>query len=198
LPIPILAGFLGLAAPALGIGISQPDTVGPLVAATLLGTTGAILVFIIVFCSLASSIDSLLAATADLVAHDVLLPAARAAGWSPSDKWQRRFAGGAVVILGLIAWRIALPNIADLASVLFFAGPLVASCIWPIVGGLYFSRPGPWAATAAMLLGSVVGLWAYFAIGWYVASLIGAAVSGLVFGVLTYVYAHRFDFARLK
>ncbi len=37
LPVPIVAGFLGLAAPALGIGISQPDTVGPLVAATLLG-----------------------------------------------------------------------------------------------------------------------------------------------------------------
>lgn len=197
LPIPILAGFLGLAAPALGIGISQPDTVGPLVAATLLGTAGAIMVFIIVFCSLASSIDSLLAATADLLAHDVFLPVAKVAGLDPSDSVKRGCAATAVLILGLIAWLIALPNIADLASVLFFAGPLVASCIWPVVGGLYYSRPGGWAATAAMVLGSLIGLWAYFAIGWYVASLIGAAVSGVVYGLLTYLKPSFFDFKKL-
>src|SRR6056297_3959505 len=74
LPIPIVAGFLGLAAPALGIGIGQPDTAGPLVAATLLGTGGAMLVFVVVFCSLASSIDSLLAATSDLIVNDIIEP----------------------------------------------------------------------------------------------------------------------------
>ena len=198
LPIPILAGFLGLAAPALGIGISQPDTVGPLVAATLLGTFGAVMVFIIVFCSLASSIDSLLAATADLLAHDVFLPIAEAYGLKSSDKLLRHLAGGAVILLGTIAWLVALPNVADLASVLFFAGPLVASCIWPIIGGLYFSRPGPWGASMAMLLGSVIGLGAYFLIGWYVASLVGAAVSGVVFGTLTWLNPRRFDFQNLK
>src|SRR6056297_3712638 len=74
LPVPIVAGFLGLAAPALGIGIGQPDTAGPLVAANLLGTAGALLVFVVVFCSLASSIDSLLAATADLIVNDIVEP----------------------------------------------------------------------------------------------------------------------------
>lgn len=198
LPIPVLAGFIGLAAPALGVGISQPDTVGPLVAARLLGTAGAVLVFVIVFCSLASSIDSLLAATADLLAHDVLLPAAEAAGMQPSDSLKRWCAGGAVIVLGLIAWMVALPNISDLASVLFFAGPLVASCIWPIVGGLYSPRPGRWAAIIAMALGSCIGLWFYFAIGWYVASLTGAAVSGLAFGLITYFNPNQFNFKDLS
>jgi len=198
LPIPILAGFLGLAAPALGIGISQPDTVGPVVAAHLLGFGGAILVFIIVFCSLASSIDSLLAATADLLAHDVALPTVRRLGWEPSDMGKRWLAGGAVVLLGLVAWIVALPNISDLATVLFFAGPLVGSCIWPILGGLYFRRPGGLAAGLAMLLGSGLGLLAYFQIGWYVGSLVGAAVSGLVFGSIVWLFPQRYDFARLR
>jgi urea-proton symporter len=155
-------------------------------------------VFIIIFCSLASSIDSLLAATADLLAHDVVLPATRKFVGDPSDRFKRYCAGGSVLFLGLAAWIVALPNISDLASVLFFAGPLVGSCIWPIVGGLYFDRPGPWAASLAMVCGSAAGLIAYFTIGWFVASLIGAAVSGVVFGLMTWLFPDRFDFKKLQ
>lgn len=194
LPVPIVAGFLGLAAPALGIGISQPDTAGPLVAATLLGTGGAVLVFVIVFCSLASSIDSLLAATSDLIVNDVLERGARR---SLSDATKRKLSMASIVALGVLAWSVALPNRASLAAVLFFAGPLVGSCIWPIVGGLYFHRPSPIAAGASMIIGSAVGLIAYFAIGWFVASLIGAATSGVVFGLATWFCPSDFQFARL-
>lgn len=209
LPVPILAGFLGLAAPALGIGISQPDTVGPLVAATLLGTGGALLVFVVVFCSLASSIDSLLAATADLIVNDIVEPVVGrrqrhgvegAENGSPtmSDASKRRASSIAIISLGVLSWAVAFPNVGTLATVLFFAGPMVGSCIWPIVGGLYYRRPGPVAACASMVLGTAMGLWAYFAIGWFVASLIGASVSGLVFGGLTYLLPDRFDFASLN
>lgn len=198
LPVPIVAGLLGFAAPALGIGISEPDVVGPLVAAHLLGTAGAIVVFVIVFCSLASSIDSLLAATADLIAHDIALPLSRRWGRTPTDAAKRRLAGSAVVLLGAITWLVALPNIADLATVLFFAGPLVSSCIWATVGGLFFRRPSPVAACASMLVGSLVGLAAYFGIGWFVGSLIGGCVSGVVFAVMTWLSDHRFDFAELR
>lgn len=198
LPVPVVAGFLGLAAPALGIGISDPDTVGPLVAARLLGTAGALMVFVVVFCSLASSIDSLLAATADLVSHDVVFPLAGMRGKRLSDRQKRQLTGVCVIALGLLAWGMALPNVGTLATVLFFAGPLVGSCIWPILGGLYFRRPGPLAASAAMVAGSASGLWAYFAIEWFVASLIGTAVSGVVFGLVTWLVPEEFDFGRLK
>ncbi len=198
LPVPIVAGFLGLAAPALGIGISQPDTVGPLVAAHVLGSFGAVAVFIIVFCSLASSIDSLLAATGDLLAHDVVLPGLRYTGVAVADATKRTCAGASVVGLGVVAWLIAMANRSDLASVLFFSGPLVASCIWPILGGLYFRRPGPWAAAAAMGLGSSAGLIAYFAIGWFVASLVGATVSGIVFLLVILIHPIQFDFQQLR
>lgn len=194
LPVPIVAGFLGLAAPALGIGISEPDTVGPLVAATLLGTGGAFLVFIVVFCSLASSIDSLLAATSDLVVNDVLEP------WVPggvSDPRKRNWATYSIIGLGVLAWVVAYQNVGTLATVLFFAGPLVGSCIWPIVGGLYWRRASPHAAGAAMVSGSLIGLLAYFTIGWFVGSLVGAAVSGIVFGIGSWLSPDRFDFATL-
>ncbi|MGD8407951.1 MAG: urea transporter, partial [Thiohalophilus sp.] len=62
-PIPVVAGFIALAAPALGLNVPAADMVGPMVAAELLGFGGAVLVFIIVFSALASSLDSLLAAT---------------------------------------------------------------------------------------------------------------------------------------
>ncbi|TWU10322.1 Sodium/proline symporter [Novipirellula galeiformis] len=195
LPVPILAGFLGLAAPTLGIGISQPDTVGPLVAATLLGWGGALLVFVIVFCSLASSIDSLLAATSDLIVNDIVEPLLR----DPiDDASKRRYSAISIIFLGGLAWALAWPNRGTLATVLFFAGPMVGSCIWPIVGGLYFRRPSAVAACAAMISGSVLGLAAYHWIGWFVGSLVGAAVSGVVFGLGTLIAPARFDFASLS
>lgn len=195
LPVPIVAGFLGLAAPALGIGISQPDIAGPLVAATLLGTGGALFVFVIVFCSLASSIDSLLAATSDLMVNDVF---ERLAKGPLTDATKRKLSVYSILGLGLVAWLFARANIGTLATVLFFAGPMVGSCIWPIVGGLYYRRPSPWAAAAAMVIGSSLGLVAYFTIGWFVASLVGAAVSGIVFGLLTWIIPDNFQFSQLS
>lgn len=195
LPVPIVAGFLGLAAPALGIGISEPDTVGPLVAATLLGTGGALLVFVVVFCSLASSIDSLLAATSDLIVNDIVEPLVP---FEVTDAAKRRWSVAAILFLGVMSWSVAYPNVGTLATVLFFAGPMVGSCIWPIIGGLYWRRASPEAAAAAMVSGTVFGLIAYFAIGWFVASLVGAAVSGIVFWVLLILKPADFDFRSLS
>ena len=70
-PVPIAAGFIALASGAFGVNVSSPDMVGPLVAAHVLGQMGAIVVFVVFFCSLASSIDSLLAATSDLITEDI-------------------------------------------------------------------------------------------------------------------------------
>jgi urea-proton symporter len=197
LPIPVVAGFLGLAAPALGINVFRPDVAGPVVAAEVLGKVGAVLVFIIVFCSLASSIDSLLAATSDVltteVVRPVFMPGADAAGL-------RRVAGLSIIFLGVVTWLICLPwasfltwskeggafferviaggePLGTLGTVLFFAGPLVGSAIWPVLTGLFMRRASRRTAALAMALGSACGLTAYFTLGWYTASLVGAAVS---------------------
>lgn len=177
LPVPIVAGFLGLAAPALDINVTRPDMVGPVVAGTVLGEAGTILVFVLVFCSLASSIDSLLAATADLVTNDIvgglLMPGVEEARL-------RRMSGFVVVGLGVVTWLVCLPNLGTLATVLFFAGPMVGSAIWPILLGLYSRRIGSGTATTALLAGSGAGLASYLTIGWYTGALVGTGVSFLV------------------
>jgi Na+/proline symporter len=195
LPIPIAAGFIALTSGSMGINITSPDMVGPLVAAHILGKVGTVIVFVVFFCSLASSIDSLLAATSDLVVEDIykkmLNPAA-------TEAQTRRVAAMVIVSLGGLAWLVCLPRIGTLATVLFFAGPMVASTIYPVVMGLFWKSASPKGALWAMVAGSATGLVAYFELGWYTASLIGATVSIIV----TFMFARwrpdRFEWARLK
>ncbi len=174
IPIPVAAGFIALSTNTLGINLTSPDMVGPLVASKLLGASGAVIVFIVLFSSLASSIDSLLAATSDLISEDIVKRIIRP---ELSDQSLRRISSYVIIGLGLFSWLLCMPRISDLATVLFFAGPLVASTIWPIAAGLFVKRVTALAAVTAMLAGSVIGLYIYFTIGWYTASLVGAAVS---------------------
>jgi len=194
-PIPVAAGFIALASGTLGINIPDPDMAGPLIAASVLGPTGAILVFIVVFCSLASSIDSLLAATSDLLTEDVyrkmLHPDA-------DEERVRRISPRLVILLGALTWLLCLPRLGDLIVVLFLSGPLVASAIWPVAAGLYWKKANPRGALWAMLLGSGVGLAAYFSIGWFTASLISAALSATVMAVSTWLAPSELDWASLN
>lgn len=217
LPIPVAAGFLGLAAPALGINVLRPDTVGPMVAAAVLGPTGAVVIFVVVFCSLASSIDSLLAATGDLLTHEVVKPAfaqGRFASFSPQlddDRRLRRAASAVILILGLATWIVCWPwdqsgtgpwyegdPVGSLATILFFAGPLVGSAIAPITTGLYSRRGSERGAVLAMTFGTLAGLAAYFSLGWYTAALVGAAVSVVITVIDQVSTPPSFDWADLN
>lgn len=193
-PVPVVAGFLGLSAPALGIGVSRPDMVAPVLAGTLLGEVGAVLVFIVVFASIASSIDSLLAATSDLLTKELV--ARRMPG--VDEQRLRRIAARTVIGTGVLAWLLCLPKVGTLATVLFFAGPMVASMIWPIVAGLYWPRATGAGAVGGMVAGTIVGLWVYVSVGWYAASLAGALVSAVVVIISTLRSGQRFDFATLS
>ena len=195
LPIPIAAGYIALASGALGVGVPSADMVGPLVIADVLGEVGAIAIFIIVFCSLASSIDSLLAATSDLLTEDVYRRLLRPAADPATLK---KVAQYVTLGLGVLTWVVCAPRIGTLASVLFFAGPLVGSMIWPIVTGLYWRRANATGAIGGMLLGGGVGLIAYFEIGWYVASTIGTAISMVWVLGSAALSKSRFDWNKLK
>lgn len=193
-PVPIAAGFIALTSGSLGINITSPDMVGPLVSASVLGQTGAIIVFAVFFCSLASSIDSLLAATSDLITEDIYR---KMINPDAGDKTLRKVSAGIIIGLGLLAWSACIPRIGTLATVLFFAGPMVGSTIWPIVTGLFWKKANAKGAIWGMLLGSVVGLIAYFQLGWYTASLIGAAVSMITVLLMTYLYPDNFEWKTL-
>lgn len=194
LPIPVAAGFIGLCAGPLGIAIPDPDMVGPLVASRVLGAAGSIVVFVVLFCSLASSIDSLLAATSDLLLEDVYRKMFHPGA---SEATLRRASMFVIVGLGVVTWLICYGNFGGLLEVLFISGPLVGSVIWPVITGIYTRRANPAGAFLAMVLGSAAGLVAYFTEGWFVASLIGTSVSMVVTLVSLAVSRSRYDWRRL-
>ena len=195
MPIPIVAGFVALAVPALGLNVPAADMVGPMVAAQLSGALGAVLVFIVVFSALASSLDSLLAATADLILQDIYRGHLRPA----AEEQELRVAAKLIILgLGLGAWLLCLPRLTTLAELLYFTGAFVSSTIWPIAAGLYWRRTNAAGATLAMLLGTCVGLYSYFAIGFYVAALSGAAVSMLTVIITTWLRPADFNWQTLR
>lgn len=177
LPVPVAAGFIALSALTLGLNVTSPDMVGPMVAAQVLGEAGAIVVFIVFFCSLASSIDSLLAATSDLITEDIYRKLIHPAA---TEVQLRKMSVYLIIGLGVVTWLVCLPRIGTLATVLFFAGPMVGSTIWPIATGLFWKQVNAQGVFWAMVLGTTSGLVAYFTIGWFSASLIGATVSMLI------------------
>jgi len=195
LPIPIVAGFVALATPALGLNIPAADMVGPMVAANLLGFGGAVLVFIVVFSALASSLDSLLAATSDLVLTDIYKGHIYK---NASPEHLQRMAKLVILLLGIVTWLLCLPRLGTLASLLHFLGAFVASTIWPIVAGLYFERATGKGAVLAMLGGTASGLLAFHYIGFYVAALIAAAVSMVITLVSVKLSRQVFDWQQLS
>jgi len=194
-PVPIVAGFVALTVPALHLNVPSADMVGPMVAAHLLGQNGAILVFIVVFAALASSLDSLLAATSDLVLTDLYKGHLRP---DATDEDLQRMARWIVLGLGLATWALCLPRVATLAALLHFTGAFVASTIWPIATGLYWRRASSSGAAAAMVLGTLSGLAAYWSIGFYVAALVSAAVSMVTVLVMTRLRPDDFEWKDLE
>ncbi|MFP5507462.1 MAG: sodium:solute symporter family transporter, partial [Gammaproteobacteria bacterium] len=156
---------------------------------------GAIVVFVVVFSALASSLDSLLAATSDLVLQDIYRGHLRPRA-TPEEL--RRAARWVILALGLVAWLLCLPRLTTLAAMLHFTGAFVASTIWPIAAGLYWKRVNPAGAVLAMVAGTTLGLTAYFLIGFYVAALVSAAVSMGVLLLTTWLAPREFDWAHLN
>ncbi|WP_411825915.1 sodium:solute symporter family transporter [Luteolibacter sp. AS25] len=200
-PIPIAAGFIALSAGVLGINIVNENMTGPLVASQIMGADGGgtlpgIIIFTVLFCSLASSIDSLLAATSDLITRDGFEKMFKR-GVKLEDAVIRKAGKYAIIGIGLLAWLLALPRW-PIQQALFLSGPLVASVIWPVIAGLYWQKVNRGFIIAAMILGSASGLWAYFSIGWFVASLISVAVSMLLTVAGRFVAPQTFDWKKLS
>ena len=192
--VPVVTGSIGLLALAQGLDLPQINMVFPVVASQLLGSGGAALVFLVVFASLTSTLDSLLASTADLVAEDVVF---KLLNPDLSDAQLKQATRQVVVALAVLTLVLSWPRLDSLASVLFFTGALVASTIWPVAYGLYWASANRQAAIAAMVAGSVVGLSAYVLIAPYCAALFSAAVSAVVMAVGTRLRPESFQWHEL-
>ena len=193
--VPLVTGSIGLVALARDLPLAQVNMVFPVMAADLLGAAGAALVFVVVFASLTSTLDSLLASTADLLAEDVYFRLLRP---KASDAQLKQAARLMVVGLAVVTLALSWPRLDSLASVLFFTGALVASTVWPVACGLYWRSASRGAAIVAMVSGSVVGLLAYVLIAPYCAAVFSAAVSALVMVIGSRHWPERFDFALLR
>ena len=193
--VPMVTGSIGLVALARELPLEQVNMVFPVMAANLLGAGGAALVFVVVFASLTSTLDSLLASTADLLAEDVYFRLLRP---QASDLQLKQAARLMVVGLAVVTLVLSWPRLDSLASVLFFTGALVASTVWPVACGLYWRTANRTAAIAAMLAGSVVGLLAYVLIAPYCAAVFSAAVSAVVMLIGSRIWPERFDFTLLQ
>ena len=193
--VPMVTGSIGLVALARELPLEQVNMVFPVMAADLLGAGGAALVFVVVFASLTSTLDSLLASTADMLAEDVYFRLLRP---QASDLQLKQAARLMVVGLAVVTLVLSWPRLDSLASVLFFTGALVASTVWPVACGLYWRTANRTAAIAAMLAGSVVGLLAYVLIAPYCAAVFSAAVSAIVMLMGSRFWPERFDFTLLQ
>jgi Na+/proline symporter len=193
--IPIVTGSIGLLALATNLDVPQVNMVFPVMTAQLLGAGGAALVFVVVFASLTSTLDSLLASTADLLAEDIFLGLINPAA---SDRQLKLATQWMVVLLGGVTLVLSWPRLDSLASVLFFTGALVASTIWPVACGLYWPNASRHGAVAAMLAGTMTGLAAYWMIAPYCAALLSAAVSAIVMTVSTQVWPAPFEWSDLQ
>ena len=195
IPVPIVAGFIALTAVAMGLVVPSADMVGPMVVSNITGKIGSIIFFIVVFSALASSLDSLLAATTDLVTQDIYRGHINQ---SASDEDCYRMSKWIVILLGFGTWLLCLPKLTTLASLLYFTGAFVASTIWPIVFGLYYKWVSGKAASIAMISGTICGLAAYFIIGFYVAALVSSAVSLLSILIFGKLYPECYQFSDLS
>ena len=193
--VPLVTGSIGLVALARDLPLEQVNMVFPVMAADLLGAGGAALVFVVVFASLTSTLDSLLASTADLLAEDVYFRLLRP---QASDAQLKQAARLMVVGLAVVTLALSWPRLDSLRSVLFFTGALVASTVWPVACGLYWRSANRGAAVLAMLSGSIVGLIAYVVIADYCAAVFSAAISAVVMVFGSRCWPERFDFVLLQ
>jgi Na+/proline symporter len=179
-PIPIAAGFLALSTGPLGLNVANTNQIGPAVAqhvlsATFLGPAAGILILIVLFCSIASSIDSLLAATSDLILKD---GSQHLLNRKIEEATFRKWASIVIIGTGTLTWLLAFPRW-NIVEALYASGPLVASLIWPVIAGVFWKKYNRPLILVGILVASVSGMIVYFQIAWYSATLVSAALSML-------------------
>lgn len=174
--VPIIAGSLAFVAVAEGYVVPQVNMVFPIVVSKLLGPVGAVLVLIIIYSALASTVSSVLTASSNLLVQDIYKRAFKPNATDEQIvKYVRYTIVGMAVVTVILVWN----QPASMYQVLYLTGSAVAATIWPIAFGIYNSRVNKKAVFVAMLCSVGLGLIAYFTISSYAAPVVSALV-GLV------------------
>lgn len=180
--VPIIAGSLAFVAVAEGYVVPQVNMVFPIVVSKLLGPAGSVLVLIIIYSALASTVSSVLTASSNLLVQDIYK---RAFKPNASDeqivKYVRYTIVGMAVVTVILVWN----QPASMYQVLYLTGSAVAATIWPIAMGIYNSRVNRTAVLVAMICSVGLGLVAYFSISSYAAPVVSALVGLVIINIGT-------------
>ena len=180
--VPIIAGSLAFVAVAEGYVVPQVNMVFPIVVSKLLGPAGAVLVLIIVYSALASTVSSVLTASSNLLVQDIYKRAFKPDATDEQIvKYVRYTIVGMAVITVILVWN----QPASMYQVLYLTGSAVAATIWPIAFGIYNSKVNRTAVLVAMLCSVGFGLVAYFTISSYAAPVVSALIGLVVISVGT-------------
>lgn len=185
LVVGLIPVFLGLVGPSVLPGLAEPEQLIPTLAEKYLPTFLYVLFAGAVISAILSTVDSVLLSGGSIISHNLVAP------MSPgmSEAARVRAARGCVVLLGLIAFVIALRSttihdLVETASSIGSAGLIVVA-----VFGLFTSFGGPWAALAALLTGAGVwtaGMFVDFTAVPYVAAVGAAIVAYVGVGLLPF------------
>jgi Na+/proline symporter len=138
--------------------IGSPDEAFPALVAKLLGPLGSAFALTGVACAIMSATDSLLLMTGSAVAHDFLRRCVHEPrGTRRSEDYYLRVSRLTVVVVGIVSFLLALPDIALILEIVAYALAIVGSSFFfPLLGGLVSPRVSREAATAASVAGGIV------------------------------------------
>lgn len=159
LPIPAVAGLIGMIGLAKGINVN-PSEIFPAVVAQLLGTWGVYAMAIIMIATILSTTDSCLNALSTLIVKDIYVPYIRK-NVPMEPKQEMRIARGVVIVSGLC---IALFSLAQF-SILYLnyaVGALTLAMTWPFVLSVFIKKLNKRAAFWGLIIGTLSAL--YFAV----------------------------------
>lgn len=175
--VPLVSGSMALVSIAMKLNIPQVNMVFPILASTVLGTAGSVLVFVVIFCALASTLSALLTSSANLIAQDVYKNI-----FNPkaTDLHVYKAAKILIVVLAVVTMALVWEPRTTMYKLLMLTGPSVSSMVWPIMYGLYRKDANSTAAIAAMLVGMLAGLYGYFNISPFSAPICSITASALI------------------
>lgn len=180
--VPIIAGSLAFIAVANGYAVPQVNMVFPIVVSKLLGPVGAVLVLIIIYSALASTVSSVLTASANLLVQDIYKRALRP---NTTDEQVVRYVRYTMVAMSVITVVLVWNQPASMYQLLYLVGSAVAATIWPIAYGVYNKHINRTAVLIAMILSVSLGLVSYFTISSYAAPVISSLIGMVVIYVGT-------------
>jgi Na+/proline symporter len=149
----------------------------PIVVSRLLGPAGAVLVLVVIYSALASTISSILTSSANLLVQDIYKSVFKPAATGEQIVKYVRFT---IVGLAVLAVAITWTPINTMYQVLLLTGPAVAATVWPIAYGTFNKKTNKTAATLARVFGLVVGLIGYSFVSSYAAPIFSAVTSMLI------------------